>query len=334
MTDFSADEVWSLSDKELIDLLNSGALLSKSRKITFYTPSFAYHKRSLNCSSHARFPTISVTGTTCALNCKHCGGKVLKTMYSAETPERLFKLAERLKSEGAVGCLVSGGCLPSGSVPLERFVPAVARMKRELGFTVIVHTGIISFSTAKALKQAEVDAALIDVVGSDATMKQVLNLSATADYYEHALHALHAAGLNFVPHVIIGLQNGKLEGELQALKIIRKFEPSALIVIAFMPIRGTEMEAVEPPTPSDIARVIATARLTFPKTPLALGCMRPKGKHRAKTDVLALKAGVDAIAFPSEEVVRFAKKRSFGVAFSLYCCSQIYADMSVRSASK
>ncbi len=334
MIDFSADDVWSLSDKEFLGLLDSSGFLAKSRRITFYNPSFAYHKHSSNCVSHAKFPTISVTGTACALHCKHCEGEVLKTMRLAETPEQLFKLAERLKREGAVGCLVSGGCLPNGSVPLERFVPALGRMKNELGFTVVVHTGIVSFSTAKALKQAGVDAALIDVIGSDDTLKRVFNLTITHDYYEHSLHALQKAELSFVPHIIVGLQNGKFEGELQALKMIRKFEPSALVVIAFMPIRGTEMESAEPPSPLTIARVIATARLMFPTTPLALGCMRPKGKLRAETDILALKAGVDAIAFPSEEAIEFAEEGFFEVAFSSYCCSQIYVDISVRSASK
>jgi uncharacterized radical SAM superfamily protein len=255
-------------------------------------------------------------------------------MYPAETPEQLLKLAERLKRDGAVGCLVSGGCLPNGSVPLDRFVPVLARMKRELGFTVIVHSGIVNFSTAKALKQAGVDAALIDVIGSDATIKQILNLNVTPDYYEHALHALHAAELNFVPHIVVGLQNGNLEGELRALKMIRKFEPAAVVVIAFMPIRGTAMEDVEPPSPSAIARVIATAHLMFPRTPLALGCMRPKGKHRARTDVLALNAGADAIAFPSEEAIKYAETQGFEVASSPYCCSQIYADIAVRSTPK
>ena len=160
MTDFSAYEVWSLSDKKLASLLDSDVLSSKSRKITFYNPSFAYHKLSPSCSSDARFPTISVTGAACALNCKHCGGKVLKTMLPADTPEQLFGVAKRLKGEGAVGCLVSGGCLPNGSVPLKRFVPSFARMKRELGFTVIVHTGFIGLATAEALKQAGVDAAI------------------------------------------------------------------------------------------------------------------------------------------------------------------------------
>jgi uncharacterized radical SAM superfamily protein len=145
---------------------------------------------------------------------------------------------------------------------------------------------------------------------------------------------LQAAGLNFVPHVIVGLQNGKLGGELQALKMISKFEPSALVVIVFMPIRGTEMEFVEPPSPLAIARTVAAARLVFPKKPLALGCIRPKGKHRAETDVLAMKAGVDAIAFPSEEAVKFAEAEGFEVARFPWCCSQIYADMSVQTTSK
>jgi len=108
------------------------------------------------------------------------------------------------------------------------------------------------------------------------------------------------------------------------------------VVIAFMPIRGTEMASVHPPQPMHIARVVAAARLMFPQTPIALGCMRPKGKHRKETDVLALKAGADAVAFPSEEAVEYAKKQGYEASFSPYCCSQIYlqALSDVRSSSK
>jgi uncharacterized radical SAM superfamily protein len=219
-------------------------------------------------------------------------------------------------------------------VPLERFVHVLCRMKRELGLTVIVHTGIVSLNTAKALKAAGVDAALIDVIGSDATIKQVCNLDVRAVDYEHSLAALRSAGLSFVPHIVVGLQNGALDGELQALRMISRYEPSALVVIAFMPIRGTEMENVTPPSPLDIAKVVAMARLMLPQTPLALGCMRPKGKHRAETDVLALKAGVDAVAFPSEEAFKYAAAQGWEVVLSPYCCSQICVDIGVRSASK
>lgn len=333
MTELSVENIWGLSEKEFLAMLDSGRLVSARRRITFYTPTFAYHKTQVGCS-HPKFPTISVTGKGCALGCKHCGGRVLETMEPAETPEKLFSLAKKLKREGAVGCLVSGGCLPDGSVPLEDFIPIFGRMKRDLGLTVTVHTGIVSSKTAKALKEAGVDAALIDVVGADDTLRHVFNLDVTTGYYEDSLRSLSAAGLRFVPHVIVGLENGKLHGELEALGMIRRYEPSALVVIAFMPIRGTEMENVKPTPPADIARVVSAVRRMFPGTPLALGCMRPKGRHRAETDVLALQAGVDAVAFPTEEAVRYAESKGMEIAFSPYCCSQIYADMSVRSCSK
>jgi uncharacterized radical SAM superfamily protein len=108
--------------------------------------------------------------------------------------------------------------------------------------------------------------------------------------------------------------------------MIARYKPSALVVIAFMPIRGTAMAEVKPPQPTDIARVTATARLMFPETPLVLGCMRPKGKHRAETDILALKAGANAIAFPSEKAIKYAENQGYSLSFSSYCCSQIYMD--------
>jgi hypothetical protein len=255
-------------------------------------------------------------------------------MQPTETPARLFDVAMKLKSQGGVGCLVSGGCTPAGSVPLGKFIPVLTKIKRELGLTVIVHTGIIDYPTAVALKSAGVDAALIDIVGSDETIKQVCHLNLTAKDYEKSLKALNDAGLSFVPHVIVGLQNGKLQGEFEALKMIAPYKPSAVVIIAFMPIRGTDMENVKPPSPIDITRVIATARLMFPKTPLALGCMRPKGKLRSETDRLSLRAGVDAIAFPTEEAGRYAEEKGYETSFSPYCCSQIFVDAVSRSSSK
>jgi uncharacterized radical SAM superfamily protein len=326
----SAEAVWHLTEKKLLNLLNSGALAPKPKAIRFYTPSFMHYKTSHYCSSPNQFPTVSVTGTSCALNCKHCGGKILETMHPVQTPETLFALATELKHAGAVGCLISGGCLPDGSVPLTPFIPAIRKIKRELGLTVFVHTGIIDPAAATALKRAGADAALIDIIGSDETIKKIGNLNVTAEDYAASLNALQQARFNFVPHVIVGLDDGELKGELHALRIIAAAKPSALVIIAFMPIHGTEMAKVKPPTPADIAKVTATARLMLPKTPLVLGCVRPKGRHRAETDVLALKAGADAIAFPSEEAVKHAMEQGYKLSFSQFCCAQIYADAALN----
>jgi uncharacterized radical SAM superfamily protein len=304
-------------------------LVPKPKKVNFYAPSFMHYKTSFYYSPPTRFPTISVTGKGCTLNCKHCGGRVLEAMHPATTPEKLLELGKKLKQNGASGCLVSGGCLPDGSVPLKQFIPVLKRIKHELGLAVIVHTGLVDDATAKALKGAEVDAALMDVIGSDETIKAICNLDLTVEDYANSLKALYEAGLNFVPHVIVGLHNGELRGELHALRMIARYKPSALVVIAFMPIRGTVMAEVKPPQPTDIAKVAATARLMFPETPIALGCMRPKGKHRAETDILALKAGVNAIAFPREEVVKYAENQGYKLSFSPQCCALICTDASL-----
>jgi uncharacterized radical SAM superfamily protein len=316
-----------MNERDLLSLLNSGRLLLGTRKISFYAPSFMYYRTAYYCSSEAEFPTISITGKVCALKCRHCGGLVLETMHPVTTPEDLFCLCESIKAKGALGCLISGGCLPDGSVPLGEFAETLGRVKNELGLTVLVHSGIIDFATAKALKSAGIDAALIDIIGSDETIKEIYNLNMTVEDYARSLRILRQAGIVTVPHVISGLHKGRLRGEFNALRMIERYSPSAVVIIAFTPIHGTDMESTDPPKPLDIARVIATARLMFPHVPVVLGCMRPKGRHREETDILAVKAGANAIAFPTEGAIRFAENNGYKTAFSSLCCSQIYADI-------
>jgi len=325
--DLKPEIVWNMTKKEVLRLIEKELVAARSRKIRFYAPSFIYYQTDYFCSSPAAFPSISVTGSSCALKCKHCDGKVLNTMFPALTPEELFNLCVKLKNKGAIGCLISGGCLPDGSVPINRFVDAIAKIKRDLGLTIVVHTGVIDYSTARSLKEAEVDAALIDIIGSDETIREIYQLKVSVEDYDESLKALHESGIPFVPHVLVGLHYGKLKGELQALKMISKHSPSAVIIIAFMPIHGTPMEKVNPPEPEDIARVLVTARLMMPQTPLVLGCMRPKGNHRIKTDTMAVKAGVNAIAFPAEEAIQLAESMGLEITFSSLCCSQIFEDV-------
>jgi uncharacterized radical SAM superfamily protein len=327
MKRLSPEAILSMDEKEFLEVLNKGLLSFSREEIRFYVPSFMYYKTKYYRSSPRDFPTISITGRSCELACKHCGGLILDTMYPASTPERLYDLCVQLKRKGALGCLISGGCLPDGSMPLGRFLNSFEKIKRELDLTVFVHTGIIDSTTAEALSRTRVDAALIDIIGLDETINEICRLNMKVEDYVGSLRALHESGIPFVPHVVVGLHYGQLRGEAYALEMISRYKPSALVIISFMPIRGTEMENVEPPKPSEIARVTAAARLMFPKTPLVLGCMRPKGKHRVQTDILAIRTGVDAIAFPSEEAVTYAGDQGYKVIFRSLCCSQIYADI-------
>ncbi len=297
------------------------------KKIRFYAPSFIYYKTGYFRSSPIAFPSISITGSSCALNCKHCSARVLNTMFPVSTPRELFDLCARLQKRGAIGCLISGGCLPDGSVPLERFIGSITQIKRDLGLKIVVHTGIIDLPTARKLKEAEIDAALIDIISSNETIQEIYQLDVRVEDYDRSLEALNESKIPFVPHVLVGLHYGELKGEFQALKMISKYSPSAVIVIAFMPIRGTPMEKVNPSAPEDIASVLAAARLLMPRVPLVLGCMRPKGKHRSRTDKLAVTMGTNAIAFPTKEAIQLAESLGLEITFSSLCCSQIYEDI-------
>ncbi len=297
------------------------------RRIRFYAPSFMYYRSERFCSSPSAFPSISVTGSSCALKCKHCGGKVLNTMLPAQSPQKLVEVCRDIKAKGGLGCLISGGCLPDGSVPLDKFVDAIAEVKKTLGLTVVVHTGVIDAKLAGRLASAGVDAALIDVLGSDETIREIYQLNVSVADYDRSLRVLHESGIRLVPHVLVGLHYCKLKGEFQAIEMISKYSPSAVIIIALMPIHGTMMEKATPPKPLDIAKVLIASRLQLPKTPLVLGCMRPKGKHRTETDALAVKAGVNAIAFPAEQAMKLAGSLHIETSFSSLCCSQIFDDL-------
>ncbi|MDR0797895.1 MAG: hypothetical protein LBE70_04175 [Nitrososphaerota archaeon] len=328
MSSLSAESIWTLNPQELVNFLDCKVFAQKNSEIHFYAPSFKYCKNNFFNSQLETFPSISITGTNCALNCKHCAGRLLNTMHHTFTPNDLFELCYKLKQDGAMGCLISGGCLPNGSVPIKPFIPTIAQIKHQLDFTVFVHTGLINLETAVLLKQSEAtDAVLIDIIGSKETINNIYQLNATVQDYAKSLEALQMTHLNFIPHITVGLNKGHLDGEYNALQMISQTTPAAVVIIAFTPIPKTEMAKTLPPQPIDIARVIATARAMLPKTPIILGCMRPKNVQHTITDILALKAGANAIAFPNKTAVEYAKTQGWTTTFSPYCCAKIFTDI-------
>lgn len=313
--------------RELLEASGSLSWSKFGRRVLFYAPSFIHYEvegyRNVGCP----FASISITGRFCALNCEHCGGRLLNTMMPATSPYALFEACRRVKESGGCGVLISGGCLKDGRVPLERFLKTIGRVKMELKLIVVVHTGLVNEGVAQGLAEAEVDGALLDIIGNEETVKKIYHLDASIGDYEESLSLLEKHRVPMIPHVLIGLHYGELRGELKALEIIARHSPSALVLIALTPLLGTSMWNAKPPPPAAVARVLAAARFMMPKTPIALGCARPKGLHRNETDILALEAGVNAIAFPSEGAIERARSLRLKYSFAPTCCSQLYLDI-------
>ncbi len=296
------------------------------RRIRFYAPSFMpYGNRYWN--NHVRpFPSISVTGHGCALRCRHCSAKLLETMIPVKSPDDLVDVFQELHRTNAEGCLVSGGCTLDGTVPLETFIGAIAKAKRDLGLKVVVHTGLVNKDLAGELARVEIDAVLIDVIGSNETIREIYRLNRRVEDYDASLSVLEQEGVRVVPHVLVGLHYGRLKGEFEALRMVSRHRPAAVIIIGFTPVPGTPMQLCSPASPCDIASVIVEARRLMPKVPLALGCVRPKGKLREEIDRLAVQAGVNAITYPDPKAVRLAENLDLKYSFSGLCCSQVYED--------
>jgi uncharacterized radical SAM superfamily protein len=277
-------------------------------------------------SSH-NFVSLSVTGTSCSLMCEHCEGRLLRGMESTLTPESLFERCKEIKALGGEGVLISGGSDSKGYVPLERFTASIQRVKSELGLEVVVHTGLVSEETAQGLAEARIDAAMLDIIGDDSVSKNVYHIKDGPKKMRQSLDILESLGVPTVPHILVGLDYGKLAGEIEALDMIAQGNPAAVVIIALSPVRKTAMEGVSPPSPEDIGRVMTVARLGMKEVPLLLGCARPMGNHKKETDSYAILSGVNGIALISQEGVNLAKEQGLKPVFLDVCCSLAYKTL-------
>ena len=271
-----------------------------------------------------RFATMSLTGTACALNCAHCSRHLLEAMYAAPTPARLMALARRLQAEGCEGMLLSGGADQCGSVPLRPFLRAIAQLKG-MGLTIIVHTGLIDEATAHGLRDAGIDQALFDVIGDEATVREVYGLPYGPEAYARGLAILREAGLAVAPHVVVGLHFGKLRGELRALEMVREAGAEMVVLVVLRPLPGTPMAQATPPGAEEVGRVAAVARLLMPDAPLMLGCARPAGPAKVEMERRTVLAGANVVAYPDPETVQLAAELGLESGFVESCCTLVDA---------
>jgi uncharacterized radical SAM superfamily protein len=271
-----------------------------------------------------KYPTVSITGGACALNCDHCQTHILDTMIPAEDPDTLVETCQRLAEEGNIGVLVSGGSLPDGSLPWDGFIDAIATIKETTDLRITIHTGLIDEGTAIRLHEAGVDEFLIDVIGSEETMLKVYHLDATMEEMESSLAALEATGKPVIPHIVVGLHYGEMVGEMDALEMVARHPPYALVIVVLRPIKSSPMGHVEPPDPEMVARFIALSRFRLPDVPIALSCARPPGRYRKRLDAMTVEAGINRIAMPAENALERARALGFHVEFHHTCCSKSF----------
>ena len=293
----------------------------RASEIHFHVPGFKHYETAEFAQRNRReFVAISLTGTACALRCEHCHGRLLESMYPVPGNGGLYALCERLAANGTRGVLVSGGSDGQGRVPHAAFAADLRRVRERLGLNILVHTGLVDRPMAEALAAAKVDGAMIDVMGSDETIRRVYHLDASVGDVERSLALLEEYDIPSLPHIVMGLHYGAFLGEEAALEMVAGHRIAGLILVALTPLVGTPMQDIAPPTLAEMSAFLEKARLRLPATPILLGCARPAGEAKATLDRAAIDIGVNGIAFPAEGTVVYARRKGLRVRFHETCC--------------
>jgi hypothetical protein len=289
-------------------------------EITFYLPGMIRYE-----NQRGRYPAISVTGSQCELQCEHCKGRLLNPMIQVTEPNELIQKAVYLQKRGAHGILLSGGSDHQGRLPWAKYVDAIRETAVTTGLYLSAHVGFPDLDTCRQLKKSGLRQALLDVMGDEETASRVYHLQGLQTVKD-ALESISQSGLQLAPHIVAGLHYGRMKGEEEAIEILSRHHAAVLVVVVLSGLKGTPMAGIHPPSPLEVARLIAKARLLMPQLPISLGCERPRNKEGTELEKLALRAGITRMAVWSEEAIEEALRLGLRPRFQATCCSVDFTD--------
>ncbi len=254
-------------------------------------------------------PPVSITGSGCALDCKHCNKHYIDTMPTLED-----KIPENAKS-----LLISGGLDKDGRSYITRRAPELKALKEKGNYKFNSHVGFVTDSEIDELAEI-VDYISFDFVSNSDVIKKVYKLDKKVDEYIELYKRL-SEKIETYPHITIGLDEGKIHWEYEAIDIINSLGADRLVLNVFIPTANTEFANVQAPNFEELRKVFEYARKVFENKLLIVGCMRPKGKYRLDMDQMAIEVGVDRIVQPTPLARALAKKKDMNITYHYECCA-------------
>lgn len=297
---------------------------NKNRILTFAVPGGKVYIGDHYRNTPESFLNISITGNDCQLQCSHCRGLLLKGMIPADSSKRLVEITkEYLKSGNLKGMLISGGFDRSGKLAFAGIIDGIKEIKTKYPYlTLYIHTGFLSMKEVRALKSSGVDAVLTNLIKSQKAIEEVYNLSGrTYRDYIDTIKILKEYDLKVSPHIIIGLENGELSDEFTMVEDAMDLNVDSIVFVILKKVSKEISFPVSKVPHEDIIKLVAHARRRSPDTLLSFGCAKPPGKDRHLLEIELIKAGIDAIAFPSEKTVEYAIENKIAHTFLEKCCA-------------
>ncbi len=209
--------------------------------------------------------------------------------------EQVRAAAERAKAAGATRFCMGAAWRAVKDGPEFEQVLEMVRTVRSLGLEACVTLGMLTPEQARRLKEAGLTAYNHNLDTSRRFYPQIITTRSYDDRLA-TLRAVAAAGIAVCSGGIIGMGE-TVEDRLQMLVELAQLEPppESIPINCLVPIAGTPLQDVPPVDPLELVRLIAVARIAFPRSRIRLSAGRDRLSREAQ--VLCFVAGADSIFY-------------------------------------
>ena len=257
------------------------------------------HKTHRNYADIQRCELLSIKTGGCPEDCKYCSQSAHYDSPVDRQPllteQEVRERAEAAKERGASRfCMGAAWRSPKDGPEFDRVLDMV-KVVRHLGMEACVTLGMLSDSQAERLKEAGLTAYNHNLDTSRRHYPEVIT-TRTYDDRLNTLRAVSRAGISVCSGGILGM--GETEDDrLMMLCELAQLEtpPESVPINCLMPQAGTPLAMAPKVDSLEIVRLIATARIAFPKSRVRLSAGRDRMSRELQ--VLCFLAGADSVFF-------------------------------------
>jgi biotin synthase len=259
----------------------------------------AVHRAHHDVCDIQRCALLSIKTGGCPEDCAYCAQSARYPTPVQATP--LLSVAEvreraaRAKELGATRfCMGAAWRSPKDGPAFDRVLDMI-REVRALGMEACVTLGMLTDEQARRLKGAGLTAYNHNLDTSRRHYPQVIS-TRTYDDRLKTIRAVQRAGISVCCGGILGMGESE-EDRLALLAELAALDPppESVPINWLVPIRGTPLEGAAPVDGLELVRLIATARITFPRARVRLSA----GRDRMSRELQALcfLAGANSVFF-------------------------------------
>jgi biotin synthase len=257
------------------------------------------HRRHHDATDIQRCVLLSIKTGGCAEDCGYCAQSAHYKTGVPATPllslDEVRTKAETARSLGATRfCMGTAWREPKDGPAFDRILDMV-RVVRGLGMEVCVTLGMLTDEQAERLAAAGLTAYNHNL---DTSRRHYPNIVTTRTYDDRlrTLQAVSKAGIAVCCGGIVGMGETEDDRLLLLVELANLATPPESVPInCLVPIAGTPLADAAPVDSIELVRLIATARIAFPKVRVRLSAGRDRMSRELQ--VLCFMAGANSIFF-------------------------------------